>query len=42
MVRMKVMSKSETTNVQNSLDFVNVASNLMANFTVLRMSQVDI
>ena len=39
---MKVMSKSETTNVQNSLDFANVASSLMTNTTVLHMSQIDI
>ena len=42
LVGMKVMSKSETTNVQNSLDFANVASNLMTNTTVLHMSQIDI
>ena len=39
---MKVMSKCETTNAQNSLDFVNVASTLMTNTTVLNMSQIDI
>jgi hypothetical protein len=39
---MKVMSKSETTNVQNSLDFANVASSLMTTTTVLHISQVDI
>ena len=42
LVRMKVMSKSVIINVQNSLDFANVASSLMTNTTVLHMSQIDI
>ena len=39
---MKVMSKFETTNVQNSLDLANVASSLMINTTVLHMNLTDI
>ena len=42
LIRMKVLSKSEITNVQNSLDFANVATSLMTNNTALHMSQIYI